>query len=394
MLPRLRRVRLRNFKSIGKATVDLEALTILVGANGAGKSNFVDALAFVRDCLADSVELAFKARGGIGAVRRRSAGHPTHIAVRLLVQMRDGSDYDYEFEIAARPTERFSVAHERCRLTSAFGQPITFETREGVFEAEIPGIRAQVASDRLALFAASATNEFRPLYDFLASMRFYSIDPERLRDLQEPDSGAYLKRDGSNAAAVLKRIQEENPARYVAICELLARAVPGTKAVTYRPAGQRETLEFRQDIGQESAWAFPALSMSDGTLRILGLMLALDQVGDPKVVGIEDPEATVHPAITELLVQVLLAASRERQVIVTTHSPDVLDYKDLAPSQVRVVTKERNSTLISPLSPRTRQVIRSQLYSPGELLRIDELLPDADGAHQLSFGPGFDVVPD
>ena len=74
---RVRQVQIRNYKSIGQATVDLGNLTILVGANGAGKSNFLDALAFVSDCLSDSIELAFKNRGGLAAVRRRSGGHPT-----------------------------------------------------------------------------------------------------------------------------------------------------------------------------------------------------------------------------------------------------------------------------------------------------------------------------
>lgn len=100
-IARLRQVHIRNYKSIRKATVDLRPLTIFVGPNGAGKSNFIDALAFIGECLTDSIELAFKNRGGIGAVRRRSSGHPTHIGMRLVIDLPDYGVADYSFEIAA-----------------------------------------------------------------------------------------------------------------------------------------------------------------------------------------------------------------------------------------------------------------------------------------------------
>jgi predicted ATPase len=74
VLKKITEVQIRNYKSIAQAVVKLNGFTALVGPNGSGKSNFVDALAFVQQCLADSIELAFKSRGGIGAVRRRSGG--------------------------------------------------------------------------------------------------------------------------------------------------------------------------------------------------------------------------------------------------------------------------------------------------------------------------------
>jgi len=73
----LTRVVVKNYKSIAACDVDLRPLTILVGPNGAGKSNFLDALRFVADGLRTSLDHAFRERGGIGEVRRRSGGHPT-----------------------------------------------------------------------------------------------------------------------------------------------------------------------------------------------------------------------------------------------------------------------------------------------------------------------------
>src|SRR3990170_3817861 len=118
MIPCIQQVQIRNYKSIAQISVNLELFTVLVGPNGAGKSNFIDALAFVQECLSESVELAFKNRGGIAAVRRRSAGHPTHIGIRLVVDLDEATTADYAFEIAAKPTERFNVARERCIVSS------------------------------------------------------------------------------------------------------------------------------------------------------------------------------------------------------------------------------------------------------------------------------------
>jgi len=394
MIPRIRQVQIRNYKSIAQAAVALEPFTVLVGPNGAGKSNFIDALAFVKDCLSESIEFAFKQRGGIRAVRRRSAGHPTNIGIRLILDLNDNLSADYAFQIAARPTGRFSVARERCVLRRLLSEGAVFDVRHGEFSREIPGIRPKVTADRLALFAASATEEFRPVYDFLTSMRFYSIVPERLQELQDPDPGDSLKRDGSNAAAVLKRVREKpgGSERYERLCRLLGKVVQGMRKVEYRAVAQKETLQFKQDVGLTHPWTFDALNMSDGTLRVLGLLLAVYQPGHHSVVAIEEPEATVHPAVLEMVVEVLIDAANERQLLLTSHSPDILDQKDLTDNQIRAVTVEESRTLICSLAESSRKAVRERLYTPGELLRSDELKPNVAEAEAAArqlvlFGP-------
>lgn len=382
MTASIRRLAIRNFKSLGKVSLPLRRLTVLVGPNGSGKSNLVQALAFVQEALAKGIDVAFTSRGGVGAVRRRSGGRPWHIGIRLVLDLGDGARADYAFEIAAKPKERFRVSHERCIVQGPFQESSEFEIRDGNFEVPIFGIRSRVEPDRFALYAASATEEFRPVYDFLSRMRFYSISPERVRELQEADPGEVLKADGSNAAAVLKRLKDQDPESFGRVCRLLARAVEGVESVEYALAGDKETLRFRQDIGLKHPSDFPAISMSDGTLRLLGLLLAVYQPGPASVIAVEEPEATVHPAIAELVLQVLRDAARERQILITTHSPDILDSTGLRDDEILTVTKERGTTLIAPLAPAARQAIREHLYTPGELLRENELTPDLDAAHR------------
>ena len=124
--------------------------------------------------------------------------------------------------------------------------------------------------------------------------------------------------------------------------------------------------------------------MSEGTLRILGLLLAVYQPYRSSVVAIEEPESSVHPAAAELVLQVLLDAAQERQVLITTHSPDILDAKELSDEQIRVVTSAHGRTAIAPMAQASRQAIREHLYTPGELLRSNELSQDVQAATEAA----------
>jgi len=374
---RLRRVIIKNYKSIAVTSVDLEPFTVLVGANGSGKSNFVDALRFVSDCLNTSISLALQNRGGINAVRLHSLGHPTHFGIRLVIELEEHGRADYSFEIAARPQGRFQVKGERCVVqTALLRQEHRYEVQDGKFTQEFPGIRPKVETDRLALSVVSAVEEFRPVYDFLTSMRFYALAPDQIRQLQEPDAGEVLNRYGSNAAAVLREIQKRKLDSYERLCHLLSKVVPGTSQAEYLSLGVKETLRFKQDVGDKHPWNFNALNMSDGTLRVLGILLAVYQASTPTFIAIEEPEATIHPAALDVIIDILKDGTARSQILVTTHSPDVLDNRKIQDSELRLVTSQKGRTIIAPLAEVTRKVIRDRLYSAGELLRMEELRPD------------------
>lgn len=374
----------RNYKSLAEAAVDLPRFCVLVGPNGVGKSNFIDVLAFVKDALGESLDLAFKKRGGLDAVRRRSGGHPTHLGIRLVMTLPDQSKASYAFEVASKASGRFEISRERCIVEPVMDQPSSFEVHAGVFRTEIPGIRPAISSDRLALFAASSVEPYRYVFDFLTSIETYSIVPDLMRTPQPPDAGDALRRDGSNAAAVLKRIKDSGGETYERICSLLEKTVEGLVGVDYRAIAGQDTLEFRQDVGQKNPWRFPASNVSDGTLRMLGLLLAVYQVDRPTLLAIEEPEATVHPGAAEIITQVLVDASEERQVVITTHSADLIDFKYIPDSALRVVAKSRNSTMIGPLDECGRQAVKEKLFTPGELLRSREIDVDRDAAERAT----------
>ncbi len=389
----LSHVEIKNYKSLASTVVNLDSFTVLVGPNGAGKSNFVDALRFVNQCLVSSITLPIQDRGGIGAVRRRSRGHPRHFGFHLGIELPSGLFADFSFEIAALPKGAFEVKQERCIVQSALGKRDQYEVEGGKFKRGVEGIRAKIEPDRLALTVVSAAEEFRPVYDYLSGMRFYSLAPDKIRELQGADPGEVLERNGSNAAAVLREIRKEKPDNYDRLCRLLSKVVPGTKSAEYVSVGQKETILFKQEVEGDSAlWAFDSLSMSDGTLRVLGILLAVYQVSPPTLIAIEEPEATIHPAALDVLVDILKDGTHRAQILLTTHSPDILDNKSIKDSEILVVESIKGKTTIAPMDGKSRDMVRQHLYTAGELLRSGELEPDREKAMELGeqlnlFGP-------
>jgi len=132
--------------------------------------------------------------------------------------------------------------------------------------------------------------------------------------------------------------------------------------------------------------------MSDGTLRLLGILLAIYQPSESALIGVEEPESTIHPAAMDALVQILKDGQHRAQILVTTHSPDVLDNKEISDDNIRVVENLRGKTIVSTVGRVPRDSIVQRLYSAGELMRAGELDPDREQAEALGeqldlFGP-------
>lgn len=380
----LTRVVLRNYKSIAACDVRLHPLVFLVGPNGAGKSNFLDALRFVTDALRTSLDHALRDRGGIKEVRRRSGGHPTHFALRLEFTLSSDATGHYAFRIGARPQGGYEVQNEECviRTPQFFENETYFKVDAGEVTTSAK-VAPAAATDRLYLVNASGLAEFRPVYDAFSRMGFYSLNPDRVRDLQPPDAGELLVRDGSNIASVLAQLSTHYPATKQRIEEYLAKVVPGVRSVDVKVVGPKETIEFRQVVaGSKEPWRFLAANMSDGTLRVLGILVALFQSGGNgtslrvPLVGIEEPEVALHPGAAGVLLDSLRDASRSTQIIVTSHSPDLLDDERLDIESILAVVAEEGATRIGPLDEAGRSALRDRLYTAGELLRLNQLVPD------------------
>ena len=387
----LKRVVLNNYKSIKECSVPLGPLTFLVGQNGAGKSNFLDALRLVAESLNTSLEHALRERGGINEVRRRSSGHPTHFGIRLEWKLPDGTEGVYAFRVGAqkRGGIRDSTGRMPDFITRHFWKR-TFTKWETV-RLKSPAFKVgpPASSDRLYLVAASGLAAFRPLYDALSRMGFYNLNPDEIRELQPPDAGEVLKRDGSNLASVLNMMAKDNKEAFDRVVAFLSKVVPGIQGIGGKHVGRKETLEFRQLVGNsKDAWRFMAENMSDGTLRALGVLTALFQSSTQAAkkvpfVGIEEPEVAVHPGAAGVLRDGLVTASKTTQIAVTSHSPDLLDDKDVLDESILAVVNRNGETRIAPLDEAGRSAIRDRLYTAGELLRLNQIEPDEEAVAKI-----------
>lgn len=379
----IRRVALRSYKSIAQCSVSLGALNYFVGQNGAGKSNFIDALRFVSDSLNKSLDHALRDRGGIDEVRRRSGGHPNSFGIRLVFDLGLGVTGHYSFQIGARAHGGYAIDEEECIMHGVLGvEDAYYRIKDGVVVASSAAVLPSVSPDRLFLVAASGLPEFRPLYDALSCMGFYNLNPEAIRELQDPDPGLVLSRDGHNLSAALDRLRKEKPESFEAIVQYLSKIVPGITGIEIVPLSRKMTLQFRQKVGANaSPWRFIAENMSDGTLRVLGILTALFQFGgtsrkDVPLVGIEEPETAIHPGAAGILREAISLASQSTQVLVTSHSPELLDDPDLDAEEIFSVESKDGETSIGKIDESSKSILREKLFTAGELLKLGQLKAD------------------
>ncbi len=384
--PFITRVRLRNYKSIAQCDVELGPLVILVGPNGSGKSNFLDALELTVDALHIPLTHALSVRGGISEVLRRSGRRSTRFFEVALEFSLGSGEYcgQYSFAIERMRDGAFAIRREFCSIEHPVtaGGATYFEVKNGQLARTSVAVNLPTPnSDRLFLVSASSFDEFRPAYDALTKMRFYKFDPESIRRPQTPESSDSLHPpEGHNLAGVLWSLEQNNPNRFNRIQDYLKAVVPDVEHVARIPIRivNRETIQFVQRVeGSPTPRKFTAINMSDGTLRALAVLTALLQGSDspPTLVGIEEPEIALHPAAAEVLWDAIREATERTQVMVTTHSSDLLDNSGIPVDAILSTDASTGNTKIGRVDDGSMELLRRRLCTPGELLRQGMLAP-------------------
>ena len=376
-IPLVQSLTLKRFRSLRDAVVKLDNPTFLVGPNGAGKSNFVDAFSFLAEAMVSPLPTVFDRRGGVATVTHRTSNRGRRADLGMRVDLKDLDEAteraSYAFELRAVKGYGFKVVRERCVVVRKDGLRDWFNRSDRGFKSSRRSLEPAPMEDALVLPLVGGHRRFRTVHQCLAEMTVYRIDPAVLREMQDPDDGARLHPDGRNAASVLREIWKRNEEDGERICEILASIVPHTVEVHPKRRGNKLALEFVQKWGKSESAKLEAFAMSDGTLRALGLLMAVFQRPVPSVLVIEEPEATMHPGALGAVLDLLRHAGRSMQVIVTTHSPEALDAKWIRNKHLRVVTWEAGVSRVARISTATRETLRKQLAGAGELLRSNAL---------------------
>lgn len=384
------RVQIKNYRSIAEADVGLDRMTVLVGRNGSGKSSFVDAIKLVRDAMRVGLENAIIARNGFGSIRRWAPGRKRQIEIALHIE-RPKLRGSYELVLAS-DGDGFKIQKERGTLSgttaaqSFFGEEKE-DIKENEFERQGEKWITQpmgYSPDQLDGWNLEPTILALPVLgtihfsDLWRSLRgnFYTIFPNTLREPQKPMTEKVLSDHGDNFISVLQHITR-NKAQKKEIISVLSRVVEGVSDLRVQSAGsflvaelQHQDLSRKNGNGESGPW-FDLSQESDGTLRMLGLLAALYQSSVNELLALEEPEIALHPSALAILAEELQAASRRRQILVTTQSPDLI--ARVPASQLRVVERVKGETQILPLEESQRQIIEEQLFNAGDLLRIEGL---------------------
>jgi predicted ATPase len=368
----IKSVHVKNYRGIGDVSVELGPLTAFVGRNGAGKSSFVDALRFVRDAMTVGLDDAILERQGIATLRRWAPTRPYDVEIQLIVETRH-IVADYGFTIASGQEGNYRVKTERCVVARGESKPISFE-RRGEKWITAPGdfspLRARLDPGNLVLPTLGVVSPlFNHLRNTFRSMGFYTIFPNTLREPQKPSPQKRLEDHGENLATAIRQLKKGS--WFNDLVSALSKIVGGVQDIRVQQVGGFLVTELKHQIkGGYLPW-FNLSQESDGTLRMLGLLVALYQNTQGGVVAIEEPELTLHPGAMGLLSDILHEAAHRGQLLLTTQSPDLISR--FAADELRIVEKVEGITEIGFIAEAQRETLNEQLFSAGDLLRIEDL---------------------
>lgn len=397
----LKSVHIKHYKSLDDVEVTLHPrVTVFVGPNAAGKSNFVDSLRFLRDAASDNLDHAVAKREGIARIRQTSKSKPFKVSFRLDVDL-DFEAYPAEtgsYDLTLKSQAQGNYEVEREEATNGYvvntrddkGQPIALlmdasfkRNGKGDVFIDAEKIEDFVGTDQLAVgrpaglqfFPHSAGGGFGR---YMAGWKFSALYPNTLKHPATPDKDTSLREDGSNWASVLRALKKTKEGRLSLerISEMMRVVLPGFLEVSVKSVGSYLVPRFKFSTKNKAEIReFDPVQLSDGTLRIFGILLSLYQLPAPQLLVIEEPEQTVHPGVLAMLAEAFNEAAEVTQIIVTTHSPHLIDH--FAPDQVRVVFMHDGLTKISEIKQPQREAVKQGLMSLSEFMSAEGLQPQS-----------------
>jgi len=373
----IKEIRIKNYRSLRGAVIKLEPLTLLVGPNGSGKSNILGTLGFIRRALRLPPTMFRRAvRASAWRCGDGTMASTLGISLRLSLPSPTGgqpvaAEYGFEFDISDKMP---LVQRERCIVQS---EATLFFDRTGQNINHNLGFQLpDIHSGALILPLLSRIGAFGLVFESLTDTRLYSIDPDavRNRDNAEPPFSPILEHDGANLVEVLAYLRDNDREVFERIVDHLSAVIPGT-TVVLREREQQIQLRFIQET-EAGKVTLTAGHMSDGTLRVLGMLAAVYQRPIPFSIALEEPESTVHPAALAVLLDILAVGSESGQLLVSTHSPEVIDWPGIGLNSIRLVEWMDGETFVSTVGKAAESMVAEKLMSPGEMMKSNALLPD------------------
>ncbi len=390
-----------NFKSFKHLDLNLGRFNVVIGANASGKSNFVEVFRFLRTLERENLNDALSLHGGPDSILNKKLGPSESLRMRVTFDQQGawagpwsyirvcGRMYEFGLQLGD-PQNRILV--ERDRLVERLRVESAAEDMEMTMDIHLLEGRPKVefapkdVVDRLKAHVLGEAGSFLTIYMYLdglwqavkaeqptsllmnswlssrmlmgpweslfGRLCVYDIDPHAVKKAQEMPGRASLEEDGRNLALVLKSILTD-PEKSRKFHNLLRYMLPFAMEVgTEQYLGTSLLLKLREEYYEESLLAN---LLSDGTVDVVALITALF-FEDKDVVIIEEPERNIHPRLISGLVELMKDAARNKQVIVTTHSPELVKHAGLENLLLISRDKEGFSTISRPAEKETVKI--------------------------------------
>lgn len=399
----IRRLKIKGYKSLRDVEVDLRMLTVVFGPNAAGKSNLLDALSLLgrmvtKGTLDEAFEthrgapleaFSFDSRGLPGLQETHHADFTIEVDVSLsdavvdsverrIRQAREGLEQGESVSprrrmvrerlLRYRVTVRVMTSSGHLRVMDEYLCALSKhgsvkESRKPFIELTPDGQRLIVRMERQGRPAFESLGQDRtvaskPLYpphhphlvafkEELSRWRFYFLSPPAMRDEVPVQHVETLSPSGVDIAAFLNTMRAEEERRYRSLGKTLSAVVPGLEKVDAQPTDEglvRLTVE-------ERGMPLSARLISEGTLRVLGLLAITNPLEPMSVVGYEEPENGVHPSRLSMVARLIetAAARGSTQFVLNTHSPVLPEYFQYNPEALLVrAWKDGRDTKFEP----------------------------------------------
>ena len=337
---RLKSISLENWKNFRLLQCDLKDRLFVVGANASGKSNFLDALRFMRDIVkhGGGLQYAISQRGGISKIRCLSAREKPYIVIEL--EFIDDKNVQWKYTLSLTQQTRGNrnpIIHRETMLRD--GQPCFDRPDDNDKQDEERLTQTYVEQ-------ITTNKDFREIVNFLGSIQYMHLVPQLLK-FPEAFSGPDLPEDPFGKGflrTVAKTSPDTRDSRLTKIQGILRIAVPQLRNLKYIEDIGQPHLEVTYEHWRPSGAKQTETQLSDGTLRLIGLLWSL--IGGKGILLLEEPELSLHTAIVEQLPQLFYSVLRKknRQMIITTHSAELLSHNGISLSEILILQAENEGT--------------------------------------------------
>ncbi|MFX0097763.1 MAG: AAA family ATPase [Candidatus Hodarchaeota archaeon] len=370
----IKSIEIVNFRSFEKLNVSLENFNVLIGPNASGKSNFIQIFQFLRDITNHGLGNAISIQGDVEYITNVNIGASKPLSMKVVTDEKIGfgvkkdkihyglksDEILYDFAIKFDEHGRsFEITRDRIELKCGVFQLERVEKKRREFreKARISNARITIANNKGKLdyklsprdLPLELTDIFPPFFrdilpkgtlmmevpvftfvtpveSMFTEIPIYDFDPKLPKKAVPFTAKSDLEEDGSNLAIVLKRILEDEK-RKRKLLNLMNDFLPFVKNLRVEQFAGRYLIFTVCESYSEQSY-LPASLMSDGTINITSLIVALYFEEDTFVI-VEEPERNIHPYLISRLVSMFKETSEEKQIIVTTHNPEIVKYADI-----------------------------------------------------------------